>query len=82
MMNRPRLNVTNRVMAAATVLTSSSEQPSAPKAWLKDQLRSKGLRWKLGWNIRAGETDKLDFTEGTSGDATGTLTAGNYATGA
>ena len=82
MAGQPRLNVTNRIAAAATLLSASSEQPSAPKAWLKDQLRSKTWRSKLGWNVRAGENDKLDFTEGVTGDATATLTAGNYATGA
>ncbi len=36
-----------------------------------------------GWNdIVAGTNDKLDFTEGTTGDATATITAGKYATGA
>lgn len=82
MAGKPRLVVVNRIMAAVAVLSASSEQASAPKVWIKDQLRSKGLRFKLGWNIRAGENDKLDFTEGTTGDATATLTAGNYATGA
>ena len=35
-----------------------------------------------GWLIVAGENDKLDITEGVTGDATATITAGNYATGA
>ena len=77
-----RLMVTNRIAAAAAVLTASSEDASTPRAWAQDQLRSKAWRSKLGWNIRAGENDKLDFTEGSTGDATATLTAGNYATGA
>jgi len=77
-----RLMVTNRVPAAAAVLTASSEDASTPRAWVQDQLRSKAWRSKVGWNIRAAENDDLDFTEGTSGDATASLTAGNYATGA
>lgn len=77
-----RIMVTNRIMAAAAALSASSEQTSAPKTWAKDQLRSKAWRSKLGWNIRASENDKLDFTEGVTGDATATLTAGNYSTGA
>jgi len=77
-----RLMVTNRVAAAAAVLTASSEDSSTPRAWVQDQLRSKAWRSLLDWNIRAGENDKLDFSEGLSGPATATLTAGNYATGA
>ena len=80
-MAKPRLSVTNRVAAAATLLSVSSEQTAAPKTWVKDQLRSKSWRSSVGWNVVAGPNDKLDFTEGVTGDATASLTAGNYATG-
>lgn len=77
-----RLMVTNRIMAAITALSASSAQTSAPVRWIADQLRSKGWRSKVGWNIVTGFSNKLDFTEGVTGDATATLAAGNYATGA
>lgn len=35
----------------------------------------------MGWNIVAGFNDKFDITEGTTGDAIATITAGNYLTG-
>ena len=38
--------------------------------------------YSRGWLIVAGENDALDITEGVTGDASATLTAGNYATGA
>jgi len=76
----PRLLVTNRVMAPATTLSASSEQTSAPRSWLKDQLRSKTWRSKAGWTIVAGFNDKIDFNRG--GVKVATLTAGTYATAA
>lgn len=70
--------VTNRVMAAGAILSASSAQATAPVAWLKDQLRSKSWRSKLGWNIVAGFNDKLDFSDGTTREAT--IAVGNYST--
>src|SRR5262245_36070693 len=71
----------NRVMAAGTVLSSSSAAAGQPLAWLKDQLRSKTARSAVGWDVTTGLNDKIDFTE--AGVArVGTLAAGNYATGA
>jgi hypothetical protein len=76
----PRLSVTNRIQAPATVLSVSSEQTSAPRSWLKDQLRSKTWRSKAGWTIVAGLNDKIDFNRG--GVKVATLTPGTYATAA
>lgn len=76
----PRLLVTNRVQAAATVLTASSAGTGTPVSWLKDQLRSKSWRSAIGWTIVAGVNDKIDFNRG--GVKVATLTAGTYATGA
>jgi len=76
----PRLMVTNRIQATATVLTASSAATASPVARLKDQLRSKTWRSAVGWTIVAGSNDKLDFSDGTTRVAT--LTAGTYATGA
>lgn len=76
-----RLLVTNRVQASATTLTASSSHESRPLVWLQDQLRSKTWRSDLGWTVVAGYNDKLDFSEGTTGDATATLDAGSYVSG-
>jgi hypothetical protein len=76
----PRLLVTNRVQAAATVLTASSAAAGNPVSWLKDQLRSKTWRSATGWTIVAGFNDKIDFTR--SGTKVATVAAGTYATGA
>ena len=75
----PRLLVTNRVVVPATVLSVSSEQTSAPRAWLKDQLRSKTWRSKIGYNPHALLSDQLPFLD--NGVARlAQLTVGNYAT--
>lgn len=79
----PRLCVTNRIQAPATVLTASSSQTGHPVSWLKDQLRSKTWRSAIGWTIVAGENDKIDFDYfGHVGTLTATIAAGTYATGA
>src|SRR4030042_1550463 len=75
----PRLLVTNRVMAPATTLSASSEQTSAPRAWLKDPLRSKTWRSKLGYNPHVLLSDQLPFLD--AGVARlAQLTPGNFAT--
>jgi hypothetical protein len=75
----PRLCVTNRIQAPATVLTASSSLVSAPVSRLKDQLRSKTWRSAIGWTIVAGVNDKIDYDR--SGVKVATITAGTYATG-
>lgn len=67
---------------SGNTLSASSEQAQFPVEHIVDPLRSKRWRSKLGWNIVAGFNDRLNFTEGTTGDATASITAGNYATGA
>ena len=76
----PRLMVTNRIQATATVLTASSAATASPVARLKDQLRSKTWRSAVGWVIVAGANDRLDFNRG--GAKTAGIGAGTYATGA
>jgi hypothetical protein len=78
----PRFAWQNFLQFAGTTIAASSEQPTFKGKFSIDQLRSKQWRSKTGWTIVAGYNDKLDFTEGTTGDATATITAGNYATGA
>lgn len=78
----PRLLWQNWLLLVGTILTSSSEDDSFPVEWLTDPLRSKVWRSETGWNVVSGFNNKLDITEGVSGDATATITAGNYATGA
>jgi len=80
MAGTPRLCVTNRIQAPATVLTASSAQAGHPVSWLKDQFRSKSWRSAIGWTIVAGENDKIDFNR--SGVKAATIAAGTYATGA
>lgn len=80
MAGTPRLCVTNRVQAPATVLTASSAQTAFPASRLKDQLRSKSWRSAIGWTIVAGVNDKIDLNRG--GVKVATIAAGTYATGA
>ena len=80
MAGTPRLCVTNRVQAPATVLTASSAATGSPASRLKDQLRSKSWRSAIGWTIVAGVNDKIDFNRG--GVKVATIAAGTYATGA
>jgi len=76
----PRLMVTNRIQATATVLTASSAATASPVARLKDQLRSKTWRSAVGWVIVTGCNDRIDFNRG--GVKVATIAAGTYATGA
>lgn len=78
----PRLAWQDFCLLGPTVVTASSTNPAFPRRWMKDQ--QPGMRWRsvVGWNIVAGFNDKIDITEGGTGDAIATLTAGNYATGA
>ncbi len=76
-----RLLWENWAISDLTDISVSSEQLQFPKTFLRDPLRSKRWRGQLGWNIDAELNDKIDFTEGFSGAAVGTIASGNYATG-
>lgn len=76
----PRLCVTNRIQATATVLTASSSATGSPVSRLKDQLRSKTWRSAIGWTIVNNCNDALDFNRG--GVKQAAIAAGTYATGA
>jgi hypothetical protein len=70
---------TNRVAAATSTLTASSEQAGFPRRRVQDQARGLTWRSKLGWNIVAGRNDWLPFREGGAiKDAY--IAAGNYPT--
>jgi len=77
----PRLCVTNRIQAPATILTASSAATGSPVSRLKDQLRSKSWRSAVGWTIVAGQNDKIDFYRD-SFTLVATIATGTYATGA
>lgn len=77
----PRILWQNFSQLTGVALTASSKTTSMPVSMLGDPLRSQKWRSLVGWNIVAGFNDELDFTEGVTGDATATLTPGNYATG-
>ncbi len=72
---QPFIGLTN------AILTASSVDISFPIRRLRDPSPSATWRSLLGWNIVTGFNDSLDFTEGSAGDATATLTAGNYVSG-
>ena len=75
----PRLCVTNRIQAPATILSASSAATGSPVSRLKDQLRSKTWRSKLGYNPHALLSDQLPFLD--AGVARlAQLTPGNFAT--
>jgi hypothetical protein len=76
----PRLMVTNRIQATATLLSASSSATGAPVSRLKDQLRSKTWRSATGWVVVAGVNDKIDFNRG--GVKVATIASATYATGA
>lgn len=80
MASEPEFLITNLIDGAT--LTESSEESSLPSENVQSAFRTKVWRSKAGWNIIAGVNDKIDITEGTTGDAVATLAAGNYATGA
>ncbi len=75
----PRLSITNRIQAPATVLSASSAATGSPVSRLKDQLRSKTWRSAVGWTIVTGCNDRIDFNRG--GVKVATIAAGTYATG-
>lgn len=66
---------------SGALLTASSFVEVHPPRRLRDPSPSAKWRSATGWNIVAGFNDKIDITEGSTGDATATLTPGNYATG-
>lgn len=78
--SEPEFLITNLIDSAT--LTESSEETSLTAENIQSLFRTKVWRSDLGWNIVAGVNDKIDITEGTTGDAIATLAAGNYATGA
>ncbi len=75
----PRLMVTNRIQAPASVLSASSAATGSPISRLKDQLRSKTWRSAVGWTIDANNA-KIDFNRG--GVKAATIASATYATGA
>ena len=72
---QPFIGLTNAILSA------SSSEITHPIRRLRDPSPASIWRSRTGWNIVAGFNDKLDFTEGSAGDATATITAGNYLTG-
>ena len=71
----------NDFTASTTTITASSEEISFTAEALRDAFVTKQWRSDTGWNIGAWN-NKLDITEGVTGDAIATITSGNYATGA
>lgn len=63
-------------------LSHSSEESSLPAENTQNVLPTKRWRSDSGWNFAVGVNDKIDITEGVTGDAIATLTPGNYSTGA
>ena len=80
-MTPSRLLWQNYAIIGGSVITASSSQISFPVRRLRDPIRSNKWRSAAGWTVVAGFNDELDFTEGVTGDATATITAGTYATG-
>lgn len=78
----PRIapSIYNLAIAAITVITASSAEPSLPVAFVRYATPTQRWRSKLGWNIVAGFNDKIDFNRG--GVKVATIAPGNYATGA
>jgi len=66
---------------SGNIISASSEDTQYPVEHLIDTLRSKTWRSKLGWNIVTGFNDRLDFTEGVTGDAAAVIPPGNYVSG-
>jgi hypothetical protein len=77
----PRICWQNWAQLTNAVVSVSSENTSYPKEWAKNVLRTKTWRSATGWTIVTGFNDKLDFTEGSTGDATATLDAATYTSG-
>lgn len=78
----PRFCWQNFIQFIGTLFEVSSEDSAAPYQFAVDQLRSKAWKSDMGWTIVTGFNDSIDITEGVTGDATATLAAGNYPTGA
>lgn len=78
----PRFIYQNFAKLSGITLSASSEDTQYPVEHIVDPLRSKSWRSKLGWNIILNFNDRLDFTEGVTGDTSAEITPGNYATGA
>jgi hypothetical protein len=77
----PRFYWQNFIELSTATVIASSQQSSMPARYVKTQMRSEPWASLIGWNVIASEGDKIDFTE--AGTArVGTLTVGNYATGA
>lgn len=80
MASEPEFLVTNLIDTAT--LTESSEESGLTTENIQSAFRTKVWRSDSGWNITAGQNDKIDITEGVTGAAVATLTSGNYSTGA
>lgn len=76
----PEFLVTNLIDDAT--LGHSSEESSLPAENIQNLAPTKRWWSDSGWNFVAGINDKIDITEGLTGDAIVTLTPGNYATAA
>jgi len=74
-----RILYSNLIHLTGAVIVPSSEVTSLPRSALLRPHLSDVLRFKLGWTIRAGENDGLDFNRG--GVKVATIAAGNYAVG-
>jgi hypothetical protein len=70
----------NWIHEPETRLTASSESSAFPVTWVRDPLRSRAWRSRLGWNIVTGFNDTLRLREGGVVHAV-TLPPGNHVTG-
>lgn len=78
----PRFCWDNIIRASGVAVSASSYEGAKPKWNTQDQSRARTWQSLTGWNIVTGINDKIDITEGFTGDAVATLASGNYATGA
>lgn len=78
----PRFCWQNFAQFIGNTYTPSSEDSAAPHIYAIDQLRSKKWKTPLGWTIVTGFNDGIRIDEGVTGEATATIAAGTYATGA
>ena len=77
-----RVAYDNLLMKPGVILVPSSEEPSMTRQALLRPKIADVLRFRVGWTIRAGENDKIDFAVGLAPDQTATVAAGKYPTGA
>jgi hypothetical protein len=70
----------NWIHEPETRLVASSESSAFPVSWVRDPLRSRAWRSRLGWNIVTGFNDTLVLREGGVVHAV-TLPPGNHVTG-